>query len=294
MQHPARRRVPAAGLQLPGLVLPLAVGGTTFVLNSLLDIAHEQKLAFLEKVFLHDVLNSANAIKGVGHLLRALAGQTYHTEVDLLLRAVNQLTDLVLYQREFASAERHDYAVAPVRLDSRAVVEEAVALIRGQRIAFGRGVAVDPDFADAAFTADRRLLDRVLHNMLRNALEACAPGEAATIGCRAGDGRVRFLVHNPAVMAEAVQLQLFKRSFSTKGEGRGLGTYSMKLFGETYLGGRVTFTSTTGRARPSSWTCPATARSRADSYSRPSASTSMARMSPQKTPPPKAPAPAGS
>jgi sensor histidine kinase regulating citrate/malate metabolism len=36
---------------------------------------------------------------------------------------------------------------------------------------------------------------------------------------------------------------LFRRSFSTKGRGRGIGTYSMKLLGEKYLKGRVWFTS---------------------------------------------------
>lgn len=45
-------------------------------------------------------------------------------------------------------------------------------------------------------------------------------------------------------MPEQVRLQVFQRSFSTKGEpGRGIGTYSIKLFGETYLGGRVSFSS---------------------------------------------------
>lgn len=44
--------------------------------------------------------------------------------------------------------------------------------------------------------------------------------------------------------AEEVQLQLFQRSFSTKGQsGRGIGTYSMKLLSERYLGGKVEFTS---------------------------------------------------
>ncbi|MCC6352468.1 MAG: ATP-binding protein, partial [Verrucomicrobiae bacterium] len=51
-------------------------------------------------------------------------------------------------------------------------------------------------------------------------------------------------VHNTGHMPRHVQLQLFKRSFSTKGEGRGLGTYSMKLLGEHYLRGTVDFTST--------------------------------------------------
>jgi sensor histidine kinase regulating citrate/malate metabolism len=52
-------------------------------------------------------------------------------------------------------------------------------------------------------------------------------------------------VSNPGLIPEQVQLQLFKRSFSTKSaKGRGIGTYSMKLFGERYLGGRVGFEST--------------------------------------------------
>jgi sensor histidine kinase regulating citrate/malate metabolism len=45
-------------------------------------------------------------------------------------------------------------------------------------------------------------------------------------------------------MPRSVQLQVFNRSFSTKGAGRGLGTYSMKLLTERFLGGRVWFTST--------------------------------------------------
>jgi sensor histidine kinase regulating citrate/malate metabolism len=50
-------------------------------------------------------------------------------------------------------------------------------------------------------------------------------------------------VHNMSFMSPEVKLQVFMRSFSTKGMQRGLGTYSMKIFGEQYLGGKVNFTS---------------------------------------------------
>jgi sensor histidine kinase regulating citrate/malate metabolism len=40
-----------------------------------------------------------------------------------------------------------------------------------------------------------------------------------------------------------VQLQIFQRSFSTKGNGRGIGTYSIKLLTEQYLNGKVSFVS---------------------------------------------------
>jgi sensor histidine kinase regulating citrate/malate metabolism len=39
-------------------------------------------------------------------------------------------------------------------------------------------------------------------------------------------------------------LQVFQRSFSTKGRGRGIGTDSVRLLTEKYLEGRVAFTST--------------------------------------------------
>jgi signal transduction histidine kinase len=41
--------------------------------------------------------------------------------------------------------------------------------------------------------------------------------------------------------------QVFQRSFSTKGSNRGLGTYSMKLLGENYMGGKISFESIIGK-----------------------------------------------
>jgi sensor histidine kinase regulating citrate/malate metabolism len=45
------------------------------------------------------------------------------------------------------------------------------------------------------------------------------------------------------VMPEAVRMQIFQRSFSTRGTGRGIGTYSIRLLTEKYLKGTVVFTS---------------------------------------------------
>ncbi len=93
-------------------------------------------------------------------------------------------------------------------------------------------------------TSDRTLLARVLCNLIKNALEACRAGQTVTVGCARPGDAIEFWVHNPGVMPREVQLQVFQRSFSTKGAGRGLGTYSIKLLTERYLHGRVSFTST--------------------------------------------------
>ncbi|RJR33419.1 MAG: ATP-binding protein [Desulfobacteraceae bacterium] len=53
-----------------------------------------------------------------------------------------------------------------------------------------------------------------------------------------------FNVWNRQAIPPRVALRIFQRNFTTKEEaGRGLGTYSMKFFGEKILGGQVSFTT---------------------------------------------------
>ena len=96
---------------------------------------------------------------------------------------------------------------------------------------------------DVLFESDPTILARVLVNLVKNALEASRAGDSVHVACRRRDDEVVFSVWNSGVMSEDVQLQIFNRRFSTKGKDRGLGTHSVKLFAETYLGGRVTFRS---------------------------------------------------
>jgi sensor histidine kinase regulating citrate/malate metabolism len=79
--------------------------------------------------------------------------------------------------------------------------------------------------------------------MLKNAIEATSLGGTITVGVVDSGDEIEFWMNNPGEMPRQVQLQVFQRSFSTKGRGRGLGTYSMRLLTERYLGGRVTFSS---------------------------------------------------
>ena len=101
------------------------------------------------------------------------------------------------------------------------------------------------DVPECSIVSDGAILRRILGNMVKNALEATRFGSYrnhAVQGIRRH--RIAFSVHNEGVIPEEVQLQLFQRSFSTKeGEGRGIGTYSIKLFGERFLKGKVTFAS---------------------------------------------------
>ena len=116
------------------------------------------------------------------------------------------------------------------------------ALYRFHILARDRAIAIDAPLPSVSFRSDPTILSRVLGNLVKNALEATPPGGAVTVGCEGmPDGGIRFSVRNPVPIPEAARTQIFKRSFSTKGVGRGLGTYSARLLTEKYLGGSICF-----------------------------------------------------
>nr|WP_278336331.1 ATP-binding protein [Desulfonispora thiosulfatigenes] len=86
------------------------------------------------------------------------------------------------------------------------------------------------------------LVRRVLNNMVKNAVEA-SDDEPVTIEVLSELNDIIFKVHNCQYISRDIQLQIFKRSFSTKEKGQGIGTYSMKLLGEKYLAGEVSFST---------------------------------------------------
>ena len=80
--------------------------------------------------------------------------------------------------------------------------------------------------------------------MIINALEASDEEGVVQVYIKHEDPVLAFYVQNSQVIPEDIGRRIFQRNFSTKVEsGRGIGTFSMKLFGEKFLGGQVSFTS---------------------------------------------------
>ena len=88
------------------------------------------------------------------------------------------------------------------------------------------------------------MLLRVMTNMLMNAFEATETGGEVKLDVVSDNDTISFSVWNKECIPENIQQRIFQQYFSTKnGNGRGFGTYSIKLIGEQFLGGRVSFTS---------------------------------------------------
>ncbi len=221
----------------------MAHGGETFHAAILTDIRAEKRLALMERIFYHDILNMVSGMRGICELMREEEECARNSELDLLTFAAERINDLILSQRDFSLAEHGEYEVAHNKMGTLSLLADVTGLMRREPSARGKQLVVAEDCADAFFISDRKLVTRILVNMQKNALEASRAGDTVVTGCDQDGERVRFWVRNPGVVPDEARPQIFRRAFSTKGAGRGLGTYGMKLFAENYLGGEVGFTS---------------------------------------------------
>jgi signal transduction histidine kinase len=177
-----------------------------------------------------------------GILRDRVDGEAHHL-ADLVASSCDRLVDEIMAQKELVAAESGDLEPTFSPANSREVLDRVLGLARGLDAASGRNLRLDPEACQVSFVTEPRLLIRVLVNMVKNGLEAVSPGQTVELGCDAAGDGVRFRVRNPGHIPPEVQMQIFQRSFSTKGSGRGLGTYSIRLLTERYLGGRAGFTT---------------------------------------------------
>ena len=238
-----RRKPNLGSLDLLVKATPYCFQGEDFSIFVVKDIGHEKRRMALEQVFFHDILNLAGNVMNLADLLKVGLPEKRERYQELLYRGARMLIDEIVAQKQLAAAERDDLALEIKPVDSLELIEELADLYRHHKTAMGKSIVVEESSRSVVFVTDKVLLARVLGNMIKNALEASAAGEAASVGCQKLGDSMEFRVRNQAVMPRNVRLQVFQRSFSTKSQDRGLGTYSMKLFVEKYLGGSVDFVS---------------------------------------------------
>jgi signal transduction histidine kinase len=223
---------------------PFSYRGEEFVLLSAADNANEMRRRELEQIFFHDVLNTAGGVQGLLHMMHDAGKEEDILEyLPIARQASDTLIDELLCQRDVAAAESGELKGVRTEVPAQALLSDLTDMFAVHPLAKDRRIEFTPDGEDLSLTTDRTLLSRVLVNLIKNALEAVPHGETVTVSCRREGGSVVFLVHNPTYMPPEVQHQVFQRSFSTKGTGRGVGTYSVRLLTEKYLGGKVSFTS---------------------------------------------------
>ena len=222
---------------------PLSLNGEAFTIIAFTDISHEKRRRALERIFFHDILNAVGAVQGMAAVLRDVGPQDMEEFRERIYQMARHLGKEIEWHRALTQAENNELDPNRSMLSAGDLLAELAEAYMNHAVANHRQVVVDERSQNVSFLSDYVLVRRVLGNMVKNALEASEPRQTVTLRCEKAGEDVRFSVHNPAFMPREIQLQVFQRSFTTKGTGRGLGTYSMKLLSERYLRGKVSFTT---------------------------------------------------
>jgi len=235
----------SVSLDLLVTAVPVATGQGKFAVVTMHDIGDTKRRQVLERLFFHDLMNSLSNLQACVILLSkefgSMAGGRDY--LGRLAAATKSLIDEVYQQRDLMTMESDDLEADIREVDLALVAREAIMNVEIADYAKGKRVAFLAEGPARRVSSDPVLLGRVIVNMLRNALEASGPGEEVTLALADSGERAELSVRNSAFIPRELQLQIFQRSFSTKGRGRGVGTYSMKMLTEKYLGGEIGFTS---------------------------------------------------
>jgi len=215
----------------------------SFSVFSISDIASEKRSEVLERIFLHDVKNTAGVLQGFSRLFM----EKSETELDTSRKMIKDLADKLLDEidsySQLTQAESNRLQVKPAAFSTLELLDRIKNQYMNHVVASEKSITVDLKAENIIMISDETILGRIIGNMTKNALESIQSGNVVTLSCVQDGERVRIVVHNPGLIPRKVQLQIFQRSFSTKGIGRGLGTYSIKMLSEQYLEGEVGFTT---------------------------------------------------
>ncbi len=214
-----------------------------FILFSLSDISGEKRRKVLERIFFHDILNTAGSLNGFIEILRDSTDEELKEYLKVTEDISNKLIDEIKSQRTLTQAEDGELELDIDNFSTKELLEEIILLYEKNQVAENKKIIVKSGCIDTIIETDKIILRRVMSNLTKNALEASKSGETVTLNCKELDNTITFYVKNNSYIPKNIQLQLFQRSFSTKGVGRGIGTYSVKLLTERYLKGKVNFKS---------------------------------------------------
>jgi len=224
---------------------PFSANNSKYVVFTAEDISHEKRRQVLEKSFFHDIANSLTGVEGYGDLMEKSNPEEASKWLKNLRVCTSEAINEIHSHKSLLAAEDGDLNIEKNIIDSLELLNSMKNIFEGYSTLrnLKDSLIIESDSQKLTFQSDFTLLSRILINLIKNAIEA-SNGKPVTIGCNKGkSGAIQFFVNNRSYIEQDTQSQIFKRSFSTKGKGRGIGTYSVKLFTEKYLGGKVYFTS---------------------------------------------------
>ncbi len=253
----ARRGERTIDLALQVRAHPIDIDKERFLLIYLEDITLQQQRAALERTFFHDMNNLLFPIvTGSELLVDDLRPENIDIARDIHRAALRLMNEFSI-QKTLLQSNNYSYKTRREKLSVRVILDDLKQFIISHPAARQKEIVVEEPLPNLVVETDFALISRILANMLINALEATAEKGQIKLWVEKDRYKCRFNVWNAGEIDENLQPRIFQRNFTTKKqEGRGLGTFSMKLFGEQILDGSVDFTSSPEQGTLFTFTLP--------------------------------------
>ena len=223
---------------------PISVNGRRMILLFLQDITQQQQWEALGRVFFHDLSNTIYGLVGSSEILLDKTTDENREAAQRIYRLSLRLAKEVQMQKHLTQMADADYQLMIQPITVEQIFDELDTAFSNHPAARHRTTIFADQHLALSFKSDFYLVVRVLTNMITNALEATDEGQSIKVWAMPEGQYLSFYVWNHQAISKNVADRIFQRNISTKADsGRGLGTYSMKLFGETFLNGKMDFTS---------------------------------------------------
>lgn len=224
--------------------VPVTYDQKRIMLLFMQDISYQQRLANLERLFYHDINGIIQGVLGASELIMLDQNDPNYKLATMLKKYSLRLASEIKSQRCLISGDMTTYQPVYSSVPLPHLLQEISDMFSNSAISKNKFLTMPKECPDVFINTEPSLLIRILANMVSNAFEETDNGDEVRVWCENTNHVIVFNVWNRKPIPADIAKRIFQRNFSTKaGMGRGLGTYSMKLFGEDILGGTVDFST---------------------------------------------------
>ena len=220
---------------------PFEVNGDFFVITNLADIKGKEDK---RRQLLNETIIDAEPKGDLSALSNLIEKVQESEQLDSLLDTLEQISTPI--SEEIADLQRLNEAengVLKIQLTSIGafnILDNVVRSVRAKQVAQDKKISMAPPFPAISFLTDTDILEQILRNMLKNAIEIAPSGGTVYFGYEKTKYAITFYISNKVFIPDHLQSSIFQN----KEKKIGFYMYGMKLLGEQFLRGCVGFTST--------------------------------------------------
>lgn len=225
------------------IATPITIDEQNYVIVYLQEATKEQNWEILQQVFFHDINNLLSGLSGVSDMMRLQTeeGNKDHKLTKKLSDITSRIIQEISFQQCLFEVENKHYSLIMRDIHLPDFLLEMENIFLTERVAKEKNFAV-LSHNEITIRTDFTLFNKIIHNLIKNAFEATPKGGAVSISYTTLHECITISVHNTQAIPAKVIPVIFQKNYSTKADrGRGIGLYSVKLFTESFLHGKISF-----------------------------------------------------